>query len=226
MKYLLIFLFIAIVTGFEPIGATECSAEGCNSNPNNSALNQGQETNNMVNMSPTMALGSSNSNVIMNSDTVAGSGVALSADGGINISGNCPTDSLITSVTMGGNNISTKPSYYESDSKNIQLTIGYSHTFGEGRRNCEEGQRVSLQAAKWEVSKKRVNGCIDIAKLGVSLTSIVAIAPQFKVCSKVFEDAQRGYHGEIARRAIEQYKQKVLSQTSRPVTELNEVFAK
>lgn len=226
MKYVLIFLFIALVTGLEPLGASECTSSGCGSNSNQSALNQGQETNNTVNMSPTMALGSSNSNVIMNGDSMAGSGVAMSADGGINITGSCPTDSFILSATTGGNEITTKPRYYESESRNLQLTIGYQINFGEGRDNCEEGQRLGLQAAKWHLSEKKVNGCIDLAKLGVRLESIVAIAPQMAVCDQVFTDAQKGYHGEIARRAVAKYIKTVKEQTGATVSQLDHVFSK
>jgi hypothetical protein len=210
---------------------TACEVNGGCGGSNSNALGQTQDNSNTVTMAPTMAMSNSGTNTVIGGDSYASSSISMAADGGISINGNCPTSSFGASVSMGGNEIDTRPSYYESRSKNAQLTLGINVPFGEGRTLCEENQRLGVKLNKLAVSKSQITGCIDMAKLGVRLESIVAIAPQMAICEKIWADAQKGYHGQIARQAVENYKKAVAQQTGVPAgpnqaRQVNALFAK
>jgi hypothetical protein len=184
--------------------ATDCASGGCN---NSSALGQSQSQSdyNSISQSPQIAMSGSNSNSIINSNVTTSTATSLSADGGFSTSGACPTDTFFVTGGVGTNDVTTKPSWFESDSVNMNVQLGYVHHFGEAKDRCLEGKAVEVKTAQLGYSRLLIVSCMSFINTGANLQEIAAQFPEFQVCPKIAQDALNGFHGRIAEEAVRKY---------------------
>lgn len=192
--------------------ASPCSTGSCPDNDSHLSGSQSQSDYNTLEQSPVLSMSGSNSNSIINANSVASSSVSMSADGGINLSGTCATNHLVMGVYGGQNNQSMARSGYSSTSNNIGGQVSVVIPWGEAQNNCLEGEEVKLRVAKIAATKMTLNTCFEFMRQGMSLQVLANILPEFSVCTQVAAEAEKNYHGQIGRAAIEAYKKNMIAQ--------------
>lgn len=205
MKTLIAIVLLTLSSFSFITDAEDCSTGGCNSS-SNLGQNQSQSDYNTLTQAPAMTLSGSNSNSVINSNVTAGQSTSISADGGLSISGNCPTDTFYITGGMGNNYVTTDPNDYSSNSVNANVQLGYVSNFGEAKDLCIEGQRVGVQAQKLAFSKLLITTCITFINSGLDIYALAKIDKQYELCPKIAQQAIEGYHGRVAAQAVEKYR--------------------
>lgn len=216
MKHIIALAILSLSSFSFSSEANECSTGGCGTDNHNLSGAQAQSTYNDLTQSPTMALAGSNSNTIINANSVSSSSVALSADGGMNFTGSCATDTWAVGVTVGGNQMQTRPSRFQSDSINGAITLNYVAPTGEAQDLCLQGKRVQVRAQELAYSKLLITTCLTFINSGIDVHGLAAIDDQYAMCPTILKEAINGYHGKIGRQAVANYKKAIEQQTGIP----------
>ncbi|QNI21125.1 hypothetical protein [Vibrio phage vB_pir03] len=211
-QYLLALALLSLSSFSFSSNANECSTGGCGDSNSNLSGSQNQSQYNTLQQSPTMALNSSQSNTVVNATHQTNGSFSHSADGGINFGGGCPTNTLIFTGGAGNNRSHSRPSNYRSDSNNMYAAVSLVVPFGEAVDNCQEREAVSVKAAKYAYTKLQVSTCLVFMRQGINLQSLAEMDPQFSICPRIALEAERNFHDEIGRRAVEQYKKNMQAQ--------------
>ncbi|BAV81173.1 hypothetical protein [Vibrio phage VCPH] len=187
--------------------AGDCGTAQCGTDSDSLSGSQSQEQYNSIAQSPTMALNSSQSNTVVNANSFASDSLTISADGGFSQSGQCATNTFTMSAGGGVNNSQSKPMDYRTESDNMFISGSIVIPFGSAQDNCLERQAVGVRATEMAFARYKITTCISLMNAKMDLAVLAKVDPKnFGHCPEVMAQAQQGLHGEIARKAVAQYK--------------------
>lgn len=201
MKKLIVGFVLALMYSVSSY-ANDCGINGCGNGQSQLAGSQSQEQRQEVSQSPTMVMAGANNNNIISGNSTASQGIAVE---GLNLSTNCPTNTLAIFASGGQNEIQNKPTYNTSTADNANVTAAIVIPWGESVASCHENEKMIGQAARVAYSKIFITSCMTFARAGLTVEQMTAVDQEFSRCSNIIVEADKGYHGEDNRKVARTY---------------------